>query len=140
MPNMAKVTIIGHVGADAELRMTRGGEPVSQFSVAVQAGRKDEQGKQSTNWYRVSVWGKQAAIAAEFVRRGDPLAVVGDLQVREYTDRTGVIRQSIEVRCDTFQLLAAKPQLLPTQEVEETLYGSPPAAPPHEEPSTPATV
>ena len=105
MASLAKVQIIGNVGRDPELRMTPSGRPVCEFSVAV---NQKTGGEETTTWYRVSCWGRQAEIAQQYVEKGGLIFIDGRLSVREWTNKEGEKRTSIEVNCNDFQLLGAK--------------------------------
>lgn len=90
---MNSITVAGNIGKDAELRHTPSGDAVLQFSVADNQGR-DKQ----TLWWRCSLWGKRASALAEYVTRGQQVTVVGTVSEREWTDRDGMARKSMEVR------------------------------------------
>jgi single-strand DNA-binding protein len=74
-----KVTIVGYLGRDPEMRFTASGQPVTNFSVAT--GRKwtgaDGQQHDETVWWRVTVWGKQAEICNQYLTKGRPVLVEG---------------------------------------------------------------
>ena len=110
MASMSKIMIIGNVGRDAELRMTPNGRAVCDFSVAVNRVQgSGESRKEETDWYRVSVWGKQGEIAQQYVRKGTSIFVEGRFQPRKYTDKAGAIQTSFDVSCDNFVLLSGRP-------------------------------
>lgn len=100
---LAKVTIIGNLGRDPELRYTPSGAMSLSFSVAVSKKRGDEE---LTNWYNVTAWGKLAEIlegqcgAGRFVK-GSQAAVIGDLTQRAYTTRDGREGTSLDVWADS---------------------------------------
>ena len=102
---MSKIQIIGNVGRDAELRMTPGGHAVCEFPVAV---NRKAQGKEETDWYRVSCWGKQAEIAQQYVRKGTIAFVSGRFSPRTYVDKSGANRVSYDIAADDFQMLGGK--------------------------------
>lgn len=109
MASMAKISIIGNVGRDPELRMTAGGRPVCDFSVAVNrvsnaGGERSEQ----TDWYRVSCWGKQAETAQQVVQKGQQIYVDGRFSPREWTTKEGEKRTSLDISCNDFQLLGSR--------------------------------
>ncbi len=109
MASMAKISIIGNVGRDPELRMTAGGRPVCDFSVAVNrvstsGGERTEQ----TDWYRISCWGKQAETAQQVVQKGQQIYVDGRFSPREWTTKEGEKRTSLDINCNDFQLLGSR--------------------------------
>jgi single-strand DNA-binding protein len=102
-----KVTLIGYVGADSEMKFTPGGIPVANFSLAVKETYKNGSGekKTSTLWIRCVAWRRWAEIAGEFVTRGKFLFVEGRLQLRSYQDREGQKRNVTEVIVTTLRFL-----------------------------------
>lgn len=91
---MKSVVIAGRLGRDAELRRTQGGEPVLNFSVAVD----DRSGKdKAAVWFDVSVWGKRAEGLAPHLTKGTAVAVSGDLGRREHEGRTYLTVRANEV-------------------------------------------
>jgi len=99
----AKVMIIGNLGRDPEMRYTPNGRPVTEFSVAVNQGRKDPQtGEWSdeTDWFRVTVWGDRAERTAEQFHKGNRVFVEGRFRTREYEARDGQKRTSLEITAD----------------------------------------
>lgn len=119
MGSLAKVTLVGNSGSDAELRMTQGGQSVADFNLAV--NRRGGQEGEVTDWYRINVWGKQADIAQQYVKKGIQLCVVGTLSQRRYTDKQGASRTSVEVNADTFVLVGKR-------DAEPVAAGAAPAA------------
>ena len=78
---LAKISIVGHLGRDAESRFTPAGKAVTEFSVAVSHSKPDGHGgwDEATDWFRVSVWGEAAKTAAEKYRKGSKVLVEGRL-------------------------------------------------------------
>lgn len=81
---MQTITISGNLGKDAELKSTQGGDDVLSFSVAVKQGWGD---KASSNWFRVSVWGKRARSLSDYLRKGTKVVVQGELTIGEYNGK-----------------------------------------------------
>ncbi len=96
---MNTITIAGNLGRDAELRHTSNGDAVLQFSVADNQGR-DKQ----TIWWRCSLWGKRAEALAQYLTKGQQVTVAGTVSEREWTDREGNPRKSMEVRVNEIAL------------------------------------
>jgi len=99
MPNMNQITIIGHLGADPELRFTKEGQPVANMSVATSRKGKDRQ-EDLTEWHRVTIWGKDGEAVAHQLRKGEAVIVIGRIQTRKWTDRDGNDRYSTDVVAD----------------------------------------
>jgi len=94
-----KIILVGNLGRDPELRYTAQGTPVCSFSVATSERRKDKTGEMQdqTTWFRVTLWGRQAENASQYLTKGRPVYIEGRLRVEEWTDRDGKPRQSLEV-------------------------------------------
>ena len=94
-----KIIIVGNVGRDPELRYTPQGTPVCSFSVATNERRKDKTGEMQdqTTWFRITLWGRQAETASQYLTKGRPVYVEGRLRVEEWTDRDGKARHTLEV-------------------------------------------
>jgi len=78
---MQNITISGKLGKDAELRSTQSGDSVCGFSVAVdQRSGRDK----TTNWYRVSLWGKRGESLNQYLTKGAAVTVTGEFSIGEY--------------------------------------------------------
>ena len=106
-----KVILVGNLGRDPELRYTPQGTPVCTFSLATNERRKGEQGgeqKELTTWFRVTLWGRQAETAAQYLQKGRPVYVEGRLRVEEYTSKEGGRRYSLEVSATDLQFIGGR--------------------------------
>ena len=107
MASVNKVILIGNLGRDPEVRYTQSGQAVANFTMATTNTWQDPSGekKERTEWHRIVVWGKQAEIVGEYLKKGRPVYFEGSLQTREWTDREGNKRYKTEVRAQRIQLL-----------------------------------
>jgi single-strand DNA-binding protein len=107
MASVNKVILVGNLGRDPEVRFTSGGTPVANFTMATTERWTDPSGekKERTEWHRIVLWGKQAEVLREYLRKGRQVYVEGSLQTREWNDRDGNKRQTTEVRAQRVQLL-----------------------------------
>src|SRR5258708_8763155 len=90
-----KITLVGNLGRDPELRYTPQGTPVCSFSLATNERRKDRatgENNDITTWFRVTLWGRQAEVAAQYLTRGKPVYTKGRLRGEEYTTLDGTPR------------------------------------------------
>ncbi len=117
-----KITIVGFLGRDPELRYTPQGTAVCKMSVATTERRKSATGEtgEHTTWFRVTVWGRQAELANEYLGKGRQVYVEGRLRLEEYADREGNQRISPEVTATDIQFLGnrnefALPQITSTE-------------------------
>lgn len=104
-----KITIVGNLGRDPELRYTPQGNAVCNFSVATNEKKKDKAGDMQdvTTWFRITLWGKQAENASKYLTKGSPIYVEGRLRVEEWTDRDGGQRYTLEVHATDMQFISA---------------------------------
>lgn len=107
MASYNKITLVGHVGRDPELKQTPNAKVVD-FSIAVNEPARGQQ-PEKTEWYRVSFWDRRAETIAQYVRKGTQILVEGRLSVRTYLDpNTQRDRYSLEVTGSDFVLLGTK--------------------------------
>ena len=107
MASVNKVILVGNLGRDAEMRYTPSGTAVLNFSMATTDRWTDPSGekKERTEWHRIVVWGKQAEVLHDYLKKGRQIYLEGSLQTREWTDREGGKRTTTEVRAQRIQLL-----------------------------------
>ena len=104
MPSVNKVTLIGHVGADPRVIQTKTGNYVTNFSLATSRYRKTgETAEQETEWHRVVVFGKQAEIASERVKKGCIVYVEGRIHYDTFTGKDGTERPQTQIICENIQ-------------------------------------
>jgi single-strand DNA-binding protein len=105
-----KITIVGYLGRDPELRYTPQGTAVCNFSVATTEKRRNGRGEteEHTIWFRVAAWGRQAEVANEYLAKGRQVYVDGRLRLEEYTDREGNLRLSAEVNASDIHFLGQR--------------------------------
>jgi single-strand DNA-binding protein len=102
-----KIILVGNLGKDPELRYTPQGTPVCSFTVATNEKRKDRAGEMQdvTSWFRVTLWGRQAETASQYLTKGRPVYVEGRLRLEEWTDRDGKQRFTLEVHATDMQFI-----------------------------------
>ncbi len=110
MASVNKVILIGNLGRDPETRYTTGGDAVTNLRIATTETWKDKAGEkqEKTEWHTVVLFGRQAEIAGEYLKKGRPVYIEGRLQTRKYTDKEGVEKYSTEVVGDRMQLLGGR--------------------------------
>lgn len=99
MASLNKIMLIGNVGSDPEMRYTPNGKAVTSFRMATNyryAGSDGEQ-REETEWFRVSVWGRQAENCNQFLSKGKRIYVEGRLRSRSWEGQDGQMRTSLEV-------------------------------------------
>ena len=105
-----KVILVGRLGRDPETRYTGGGQAVANFSIATDESYKDRNGERQkrTEWHKIVVWGKQAEIAQQYLKKGSLLFVEGRIQSREWQDKEGQKRTSFEIVASNFRMLGGR--------------------------------
>ncbi len=106
-----KVTILGHVGRDPEVKQLNGGSTVAKFSVACtdKFKGKDGQWQEKTEWVNVIAWSKLAEIVGKYVAKGDKVYVEGKLTTSSWEDKsTGKKTYRTEVTAQDLVLLGSK--------------------------------
>ena len=102
-----KCIFIGRLTDDPSVRYMPNGDPVANFSIAVNEKYKDKSGEQreKTEYLRIVAYRKTAEIIGQYTRKGSKLYVEGKLQTRKWTDNNGVDRYTTEIIADSVQLL-----------------------------------
>lgn len=111
MASVNKVIIVGNLGRDPETRSFPNGDQVANVTVATTDRWKDKASgdmKESTEWHRISFFGRLAEIAGQYLRKGSQVYVEGSLRTRKYTDKDGIEKYSTEIRADSMQMLGQR--------------------------------
>jgi len=118
--DLNKVMIIGHVGADPELRFTPQGTPVTTFRVAAGRQWKDASSTthEETEWFRVVVWNKLAEVCNTALTKGSRVYIEGRVQTRTWKDQAGQDRYMTEVVVSEVILLDGRKPDMPTESLD----------------------
>lgn len=104
-----KITIVGHLGRDAELRYSGQGTPFCKFSLATTERRRgDGDEGELTTWFSITVFGRLAEICGDRLFKGTPVYVEGRLSCRPYVDKDGNNRFSAEILAADVQFLESR--------------------------------
>src|SRR5947209_10296043 len=105
-----RVILVGRLGRDPETRYTGSGQAVANFSVATDESYKDRNGERQkrTEWHKIVVWGKQAEIAQQYLKKGSLIFIEGRIQSREWQDKEGQKRTSFEIVANNFRMLGGR--------------------------------
>ena len=129
---MNKVMLIGHVGADPQVKYLDQGVCVAQVRLATtERGYTLQNGTQvpeRTEWHNCIFWRKQAEVVEKYVHKGDRLYVEGKIQSRDWTDRQGISRKAIDIVVDNMEMLSAKSAEPAAQPAPQPLQPTAPAA------------
>jgi single-strand DNA-binding protein len=112
MPNLNKVMLMGNVTRDPEIKYTPKGTAVTELGIAVNRQYTADNGekREDTTFVDVTLWGRQAEIAAEYLKKGRPVFIEGRLQLDTWEDKqSGQKRSKIKVVGEQMQLLGSRP-------------------------------
>ena len=102
---MNRVTLIGRLGQDPELRTTQTGKTVCSFSLATS---EKYDGKETTEWHKVIAWGRAGEIVHQYKRKGDELAIEGKVTYRSYDGKDGKKMYVTEIILKDLHFIGAK--------------------------------
>ncbi len=111
MGSLNKIMLIGNVGKDPEVRLSRAGESFATFSLATSYSYKTQAGDptEQTEWFRIVMWRKLAEQAEKYIKKGRKLYIEGRVQTRSYDDQaTGVKKYVTEVVADRMEFLDSR--------------------------------
>jgi single-strand DNA-binding protein len=111
MASLNKVSLIGNLGADPEIRYTTDGTAIASFSLATTDTWKDAasgERKEKTEWHRVVVFKGLAEVVGKFLKKGSQIFVEGKLRTRKWTDKEGIERYTTEIVGQDMQMLGKK--------------------------------
>jgi len=119
-----KVILVGRLGRDPETRYTSAGQAVCNFTLATDETFKDRTGERQkrTEWHRIVLWGRLAEIAQQYLKKGTMVYLEGRIQSRQWDDRDGNKRTTVEVVANVMRMLSPRGEAAAVPEAE------PPAA------------
>jgi single-strand DNA-binding protein len=103
-----RVILIGRTTRDPELRYSPQGHPVTSFTLAVDRSFKNSQGEREADFIDVTLWRKPGELVAQYVNKGQLLAVEGRLEIRSYTDTQGIRRKGARIVANAVRFLTPK--------------------------------
>ena len=106
-----RAIIVGHLGADPEMRYTPDGTPVTSFRVATNRKWTDREGQpqEKTTWFRVTAWRKQAETCNQYLSKGRLVLVEGEIGVSAWSDKTsGEARATLELTARVVRFLGGR--------------------------------
>ena len=118
MASVNKVTIIGNLGRDPEVRYTASDMAIATVSIATTYKAKDKEPE--VEWSRVVFFGRLAEIAGEYLKKGSSVYVEGRLRTQKWTDKVGVEHHTTEIVAEKMQMLGSK------NSVDGESYDNPP--------------
>jgi len=108
MSSLNRVTLIGRLGKDPELRYTRNQTPFARFSLATsETFTVDGERREKTEWHNLVVWGKQAEIAGRYLKKGKQIYAEGRIEYRDFEGQDGQKRFFTDIKVDRFVMLGS---------------------------------
>jgi single-strand DNA-binding protein len=107
---MNKITLIGNLTHDPEMRSTPSGVSVCTFTIAVNRKFPDAKGEKKTDFFRILAWRQLGESCGRYLAKGRKVAVIGELQARTYDAKDGTVRMSLDVVADEVEFLSPKQQ------------------------------
>ena len=99
------VTLVGRAGRDPEVKYFESGTVVANLTMAVNRRNREDE----PDWFNLEIWGKQAQVAADYVKKGSLIGITGSFKLDSWKDRnTGEERRKPVVRVDRLELLGSK--------------------------------
>ena len=109
MASLNKVTLIGNLGKDPEMRYTQSQQPFAKFSLATsEVFTSNGERQEKTQWHNIVIWGKQAEIAGRYLKKGKQIYCEGIIEYREYEDKDGQRRFFTEIKVFRFLMLGSR--------------------------------
>lgn len=103
------VVLVGRAGQDPELKyLEPSGTAKATFNLAVDRPVKRTEGVDTTDWFRIELWEKQAQVAADYVRKGSLVGIQGRLEFQKWKDQAGQWREMPVVRASNLRLLGSR--------------------------------
>jgi single-strand DNA-binding protein len=102
------VVLVGRAGADPEIKYFESGRAKTTFNIAVDRPVKRTEGVDTTDWFRIELWGKSAEIAAEYVKKGKLVGIVGRLEFSRWTDANGQKQEMPVIAANELRLLGGR--------------------------------
>ena len=102
---LSRITIIGRLGRDPEIKQTKSGSDMCSMTVAVESGFGNNK---KITWCRVSAFGKNAENSAKYLKKGSLICATGDLAVNEFKGKDGTTKQSLDITADKIVFLSGR--------------------------------
>jgi single-strand DNA-binding protein len=112
MAGVNKVILLGHLGADPEVKYLEGEKVVANLSLATSEAYQDRNGNrvEQTEWHDLELWDQQAKIAEKYLKKGSQIYVEGKIKSDKWTDEQGQNRKKMKIRVLSFTMVGGKPE------------------------------
>lgn len=115
MAGVNKVILVGNLGADPEVKYLDGDNVVANLRLATTESYKDRSGNrvEQTEWHDLELWGQQAKIAEQYLKKGSQIYVEGKIKSDTWQDEQGQNRKKVRIRVLSFTMLGGRPENAP---------------------------
>lgn len=112
MAGVNKVILVGNLGADPEVKYLEGDNVVANVSLATTEAYKNRNGErvEQTEWHDLELWGGQAKVAEQYLKKGSQIYVEGRIKTDKWTDEQGQNRYRTRIRVLSFTMLGSRPE------------------------------
>lgn len=110
MASLNKVTLIGNLGKDPEVKSLPNGDAVCNFSIATSEAWKDKNGErqEKTEWHNITLFRRLAEVAGQYLKKGSSVYIEGKISTRKWTDKDGIDRYSTDIIASQMTMLSSK--------------------------------
>ena len=120
-----RVTLVGNLGRDPEVRAANTGTSVANFSVATaESIKRGDQWEDHTEWHRCVAFGRTAEVIGQYLSKGSQVYLEGRLRTRKYTGKDGIEKSSTEITVDVMNMLGGLPK---QNQAQGSSWAKPPA-------------
>lgn len=112
------VILVGRVGQHPVIKYYESGKVQTNFSLAVNRPKKQHDLDDTTDWFRIEIWGRFAEVANEYIRRGTLVGVEGRIELKKWKDANGSEKESFVIVASNFRLLSNRNDIeIPSPEI-----------------------
>jgi len=124
MSSLNRVQIIGNLGQDPVIRNTQNSKVANLSVGTTEKYKKDNEWQETTEWHRVSIWGKLADVCEKYLSKGSKVYIEGSLSTRKYTDKDNIERYSTDIKGYKMLMLDSKGESKPQSNVPDNFDDS----------------
>lgn len=107
------VILIGRAGQNPEIKYFESGKTMAHFSLAVDRPKTSPDGEAQTDWFQIEVWGRQAEVAYEYVKKGSLVGIRGKLEFKQFQDERNQSHETPYIRSTSLRLIGSRHDIVP---------------------------
>lgn len=113
------IILVGRAGQNPEIKYFESGKTLAQFSLAVDRPKNSPDSEAQTDWFQIEVWGRQAEVAYEYVKKGSLVGIRGKLEFKQHQDERGQNHETPYIRTISLRLLGSRHDIVPPRQDAE---------------------